>query len=993
MCDLYSNYDFDELLAQQLQEEENLAEKEKNSDSKNNEAATNNDNKDHNTNNNKNVSRNNNRDADINSSTDNINWVELIENDPELALALSHSTGTDLNNYIDLTSNDENNYLYSDDSDKGEFQTRSGRIYRDNPEAELRLQQQSNERRKRMKILDRNNSANNNLVRKGVSLAELLNASHTYLHQIQQLTAQIYKPNNKSSSSSAAAHIQSTADNKYFHSNSNRKLKDYQLEAVEWLKSLLTIRLGGAILADEVGLGKTITTIAFLTCARQILAPQLNNSHGLFYLVVAPLSTLAHWQDSLKLWTHHISTLLHTAVVNQLNNSSDNLQDNKLVRRRLLEEFLTLNSAEISVVLTSYELILADYGLFDKFRSKFTIMVVDEAGRLKNTETRLYTALNRFNTEFRLLLSATPLQNNLKELFSLLQFIQPNLFKLNHENSNNSSADTNWQSHFFSIFTEFNRSSSLQSLLANNSAYKQLLSNFHSALRPFLLRRTAALVLTHSPIQSKQVILPCKLSLLQRKLYENIRRRAEQQLIGEDRRETAEEKEVNANSTVFTVKNFNNILMQLRKVCISPYLFNKTQPEVISLIRSSGKLQVLHELLSKLLAANHRILIFSQFVLALDLIENVLLASKHYKNRYARLDGSVPAAERSQLIQEFEASSSRLSLFLLSSRAGGLGINLSTADTVILFDNDWNPAVDVQAIGRALRMTQKNFVMIYRLICSGTVEEKIFQVANQKLKLEHQIIRQGNFNSLANMTKDHVENQNNNSAALAETNNQSLLQEILSMKLLDNNDNIAINASKLEAAKSQHSFNEAIAAPLAADAELALFDQLDADYPLYPAPSKRSKQIDILKAKIPLSSEDCAKTDEELDEGMVAAALSNSNSSSDRNSSEINAANIQTDSQRSRNRSNSSGGNHSSNDRQLPPSAAKKVSRKTKSNKRKQAADEEWEDYSHLVPQENLQEEEDRDTEEILLSTLYDESNESDESEQLLLWYNLFAQQ
>eukprot|EP00061_Rhincodon_typus_P018974 g48381.t1 len=432
------------------------------------------------------------------------------------------------------------------------------------------------------------------------------------------------------------------------------ELRDYQLEGLNWLvhswckygfqcnlracnefgriyfgwghtsgfiagRHVLTVGCNSVILADEMGLGKTIQTISFLS--------NLFNQHQLYgpFLLVVPLSTVTSWQREFEIWEPNMNVVVYIGDVMSRNTN----------------------------VLGSIN---------------WAFLGVDEAHRLKNDDSLLYRTLIDFRSNHRLLITGTPLQNSLKELWSLLHFIMPEKFD-------------SWED--FEEEHGKGRENGFQSL--------------HRVLEPFLLRRVKKDVEKSLPAKVEQ-ILRVEMWILTRN-YKALTK-----------------------GTRGSTSSFLNIMMELKKCCNHCYLVkqceeneNLTSQEVLqNLIKSSGKLILLDKLMTRLRERGNRVLIFSQMVRMLDILAEYLTI-KHYP------------------FQDF--------CFLLSTRAGGLGINLASADTVIIFDSDWNPQNDLQAQARAHRIGQKKQVNIYRLVTKGTVEEDIIERAKKKMVLDHLVIQ------------------------------------------------------------------------------------------------------------------------------------------------------------------------------------------------------------------------------------------------------------
>ncbi|KAL8763042.1 MAG: hypothetical protein Q9184_001069 [Pyrenodesmia sp. 2 TL-2023] len=464
-------------------------------------------------------------------------------------------------------------------------------------------------------------------------------------------------------------------------------LMAYQLEGLNWLYYQWH-RQQNAILADEMGLGKTIQVIGFLLT--------LMENHGCWpFLVVVPNSTCANWRREIKHWAPALRIVTYFG-------SSD--------ARKLSQKYELFpekgKDLKCHVVVTSY-----DAAQDDEFRKVFRgihwqALIVDEGQRLKSDKNILYNALSNLNAAFKVLLTGTPLQNNARELFNLLQFLDASVNAAELEQE----------------YTELT---------------KENVPRLHELLRPFFLRRTKAQVLTFLPAMA-QIIVPVTLTVLQKKLYKSILARNPDLLkaiFGGTSRALAKTERA----------SLNNILMQLRKCLCHPFVYNQEIEERSSnlmvshrnLVEASSKLQLLELMLPKLQERGHRVLIFSQFLNMLDIVEDFLDGLGLF---HQRLDGSMGSLEKQKRIDQFNAPDSRLFAFLLSTRAGGVGINLATADTVIILDPDFNPHQDIQALSRAHRIGQKKKVLVFQLTTRSTAEEKIMQIGKKKMALDHALI-------------------------------------------------------------------------------------------------------------------------------------------------------------------------------------------------------------------------------------------------------------
>ncbi|KAM0882918.1 hypothetical protein ACQ4PT_031959 [Festuca glaucescens] len=463
------------------------------------------------------------------------------------------------------------------------------------------------------------------------------------------------------------------------------ELRPYQLEGLQWMLSLFNNNLNG-ILADEMGLGKTIQTIsliAYLLEKKDVSGP---------HLIVAPKAVLPNWSNEFKTWAPSIDTILY---------------DGRPDERKALRE--ANFGGQFSVLLTHYDLILKDKKFLKKVYWHY--LIVDEGHRLKNHECALArTLVSGYQIRRRLLLTGTPIQNSLQELWSLLNFILPNIF--------NSSGN----------FEEWFNAPFACDVSLNDEEQLLIIHRLHQVLRPFLLRRKKNEVEKYLPSKT-QVILKCDFSAWQKAYYEQVTSDGRVAL-----------------GSGFKSKALLNLSMQLRKCCNHPYLFveqyNMYQREEI--VRASGKFELLDRLLPKLHRAGHRVLLFSQMTKLLNILEVYM---QMYNFKYMRLDGSTKTEERGKLLADFNKKDSEYFIFLLSTRAGGLGLNLQTADTVIIFDSDWNPQMDQQAEDRAHRIGQKNEVRVFVLVSVGSIEEEILDRAKQKMGIDAKVIQAGLFNN------------------------------------------------------------------------------------------------------------------------------------------------------------------------------------------------------------------------------------------------------
>ncbi|KAL7785538.1 SNF2 family N-terminal domain-containing protein [Trichoderma ceciliae] len=457
-------------------------------------------------------------------------------------------------------------------------------------------------------------------------------------------------------------------------------MRDYQVAGLNWLISLHENGISG-ILADEMGLGKTLQTIAFLGYLRHIMG--ITGPH----LVTVPKSTLDNWKREFAKWTPEVNVLV-------LQGAKD--ERHELINERLVDE-------KFDVCITSYEMVLREKAHLRKFAWEY--IIIDEAHRIKNEESSLSQVIRLFNSRNRLLITGTPLQNNLHELWALLNFLLPDVF-----------GDADAFDQWFS---------------GQDQDQDKVVQQLHRVLRPFLLRRVKSDV-EKSLLPKKEVNVYLGMSEMQVKWYQKILEKDIDAVNG-------------AGGKRESKTRLLNIVMQLRKCCNHPYLFEGAEPGPPyttdeHLIYNAGKMKVLDKLLGRLEKQGSRVLIFSQMSRLLDILEDYCVFRQY---KYCRIDGGTAHEDRIAAIDDYNRPGSEKFVFLLTTRAGGLGINLTTADIVILYDSDWNPQADLQAMDRAHRIGQTKQVVVYRFVTDNAIEEKVLERAAQKLRLDQVVIQQG----------------------------------------------------------------------------------------------------------------------------------------------------------------------------------------------------------------------------------------------------------
>jgi len=470
-------------------------------------------------------------------------------------------------------------------------------------------------------------------------------------------------------------------------------LRDYQMIGLNWMVKMHRMNLG-MILGDEMGLGKTLQTISLLCYLKEyenISGPSL---------VICPLSVLYSWCNELSKWAPDLKFLrFHSSGAEQ--------------REQQKKNFI-LHSSEYDVVITTYEMAKSSDLTHLWRRQHFNYVVLDEGHIIKEAKTQISQAVRKLHSENVLILTGTPLQNNLYELWSILNYLYPDILTTS--------------SPFSEAFD-----------IGKNAIDKEQLNNAHELLGLFMLRRLKVEVerLMPKKIETKVV---CPLSNMQKHWYKSLLLKDMGTLA------SASEKEKNegdSNLGQNSYKQLNNLIMQLRKCCNHPFVFDGAEGELGNttcqdLIAASGKLAVLDKLLLSLFQKGHRVVVFSQFTTILNIIDDYCFLRGW---KYCRFDGSTSRAKRNFVVRSFNDPESDSFIFLLSTRSGGMGLNLQSADTCILYDSDWNPQPDIQAMARVHRIGQTKTVHVYRLVSGGTVEERMVERAEKKLFLDQMVNR------------------------------------------------------------------------------------------------------------------------------------------------------------------------------------------------------------------------------------------------------------
>ncbi|KAI0322695.1 hypothetical protein OF83DRAFT_1092474 [Amylostereum chailletii] len=477
------------------------------------------------------------------------------------------------------------------------------------------------------------------------------------------------------------------------------KLMPFQIDGFNWLCDNWWSHQP-CILADEMGLGKTVQICTFIGHISEIRKARP-------FLVVVPNSTITNWVREFTRWAPKLRVVPFYGEA----------KAREVIKRYELTHSSPAKGttgAKFHVLVTTYNTITnaKEFGSVFKSQPRWEGLIIDEGQRLNNDNSIIFKKLRELKTMHRIIMTGTPLNNNIRELFNLMNFLDPenwhDLAKLEKE---------------FEVLTE------------------ELVKDLHQRLKPYFLRRIKAQVLKLPP--KNEVIVPVSLAPLQKEMYKSIL--SKNVHILQSLSQSGVDPKTRSNATG-SKTNMNNMLMQLRKCVQHPYLLSTDiEPKGLAqqeahdrLVGASSKLRLLHGLLPKLKSRGHRVLLFSQFVIVLDIIEDFLVGEGI---KYLRLDGNTPQADRQRGMDEFNRPDSDVFIYILTTRAGGVGINLWSADTVVIFDPDFNPHQDLQAIARAHRFGQTKPCLVFKLMAKDTAEERIIQTGKKKLVLDHLIVQ------------------------------------------------------------------------------------------------------------------------------------------------------------------------------------------------------------------------------------------------------------
>ncbi|KAK8654521.1 hypothetical protein V6N13_128484 [Hibiscus sabdariffa] len=449
------------------------------------------------------------------------------------------------------------------------------------------------------------------------------------------------------------------------------KLRDYQLVGLQWMLSLYNNKLNG-ILADEMGLGKTVQVMALIAYLMEF-----KGNYGP-HLIIVPNAVLVNWKSELHNWLPSVSCIYYVGGKDQRS---------KLFSQEVL-------AMKFNVLVTTYEFIMYDRSKLSKIDWKY--IIIDEAQRMKDRESVLARDLDRYRCQRRLLLTGTPLQNDLKELWSLLNLLLPEVF-------DNRKAFHDWFSQPFQREATHNAEDDW----LETEKKVIVIHRLHQILEPFMLRRRVEDVEGSLP-PKVSIVLKCRMSAIQSAIYDWIKSTGTLRVDPEDEKRKVQKNPI-YQAKVY--KTLNNRCMELRKTCNHPLLnypyYNDLSKDF--LVRSCGKLWILDRILIKLQRTGHRVLLFSTMTKLLDILEEYL---QWRRLVYRRIDGTTSLEDRESAIVDFNSPNSECFIFLLSIRAAGRGLNLQSADTVVIYDPDPNPKNEEQAVARAHRIGQTREVKV-----------------------------------------------------------------------------------------------------------------------------------------------------------------------------------------------------------------------------------------------------------------------------------------
>jgi SNF2 family DNA or RNA helicase len=455
------------------------------------------------------------------------------------------------------------------------------------------------------------------------------------------------------------------------------KLREYQRRGLAWLQYLEQLGLNGC-LADDMGLGKTVQVIA-----RLVQEKEAAQTHALEFaptLLIVPTSVLGNWQREIMKFAPALRTVIH--------HGSD--------RCKIQSEFKQLCD-QIDVLITSYALVRKDFKILSGLT--WHRIILDEAQNIKNPKANQTKAIFKLEAQFRLALTGTPVENRLLDLWSIFQFLNPG---------------------YLGTQAQFRRNFELPIQKENSITQSQTLKQL---VEPFILRRlkTDKTIIKDLPDKIEQKLF-CNLTQEQASLYEAVLKDVEQKL---QSTEGIERKGL-----------ILSTLMRLKQICNHPRQFLQDNSEITAV--RSHKLSRLTEMVEEVISEGESLLIFTQFREIAESLDDYLRHHCHY-NTYV-LHGGTSVKKREQMIAAFQDPATEPSIFILSIKAGGVGITLTKANHVFHFDRWWNPSVEDQATDRAFRIGQEKHVFVHKFVAIGTLEERIDQMIEDKKKLAGAVV-------------------------------------------------------------------------------------------------------------------------------------------------------------------------------------------------------------------------------------------------------------
>jgi superfamily II DNA or RNA helicase len=483
-------------------------------------------------------------------------------------------------------------------------------------------------------------------------------------------------------------------------------LRAYQEAGLGWMHGLRELGLGGC-LADDMGLGKTVQVLALLESRRQAMA--LSANERLPSLVVAPKSLVFNWAEEAKRFAPSLRVLRFTG-------------NERIFVRDQLQEF--------DLVLTTYGTLRRDVPILKDIQ--FDYAILDEAQAIKNASSQSAKSCRLIRARHRLAMTGTPIENHLGELWSLFEFINPGMLGMSSAFQRLAKSARVADTQTPADKEDSGADSAAET--AGESGGGGVRSALAQALRPFILRRTKKQVLTELPERTEQTLF-CEMETEQRRLYNELKNHYRKSLLNT----------VKTRGMAKAKIHVLEALLRLRQVACHPALIDERYSEV-----ESAKLEALMEKLHEIIAENHKALVFSQFTSLLSLVRDRL---DDEDIRYEYLDGQT--SDRQARVERFQ-NDAELPLFLISLKAGGQGLNLTSADYVFILDPWWNPAVEAQAVDRAYRIGQTRHVFAYRLICRDSIEEKILEMQAAKRAVADAILSEDN-SVLRDLTAEDLE--------------------------------------------------------------------------------------------------------------------------------------------------------------------------------------------------------------------------------------------